>query len=77
MIQEWKKIGVEAENRPLETATWFSDGRDTGNFELMVDPHADFMDEPDLTLIDFVSTSSTTCTSGRGGRSTRPSARSS
>jgi peptide/nickel transport system substrate-binding protein len=59
VIQEWKKIGVEAENRPLETATWFSDGRDTGNFELMVDPHADFMDEPDLTLVDFVSTSST------------------
>jgi peptide/nickel transport system substrate-binding protein len=58
-IQEWKKIGVEVENRPLETAAWFADGRDTGNFELMVDPHVDFMDEPDLTLVDFVSTSST------------------
>jgi peptide/nickel transport system substrate-binding protein len=54
-IQEWKKVGVEVENRPLETAAWFADGRDTGNFELMVDPHVDFMDEPDLTLADFIS----------------------
>ncbi|MGH7350133.1 MAG: ABC transporter substrate-binding protein [Candidatus Rokuibacteriota bacterium] len=53
-IQEWKKIGVEVSNRPLETATWFADGRDTGDFELMVDPHVDFMDEPDLTLVDFI-----------------------
>jgi peptide/nickel transport system substrate-binding protein len=53
-IQEWKKVGVEVENRPLETATWFADGRDTGNFEAMVDPHVDFMDEPDLTLVDFI-----------------------
>jgi peptide/nickel transport system substrate-binding protein len=58
-IQEWRKIGVEVENRPLETAAWFADGRDTGNFEAMVDPHVDFMDEPDLTLVDFISTSST------------------
>jgi peptide/nickel transport system substrate-binding protein len=53
-IQEWKKIGVEVENRPLETAAWFADGRDTGNFEAMVDPHVDFMDEPDLTLQDYI-----------------------
>jgi peptide/nickel transport system substrate-binding protein len=53
-IQEWKKIGVEVTNRPLETATWFADGRDTGDFELMVDPHVDFMDEPDLSLVDFI-----------------------
>ena len=35
-IQEWRKIGIEAENRPLETATWYADGRDQGNFELIV-----------------------------------------
>ncbi|MBI2217314.1 MAG: ABC transporter substrate-binding protein [Candidatus Rokubacteria bacterium] len=58
-IHEWKKVGVEVENRPLETAAWFADGRDTGNFEAMVDPHVDFMDEPDLTLVDFISSSST------------------
>ena len=37
-IQEWRKIGIEAEHRPLETATWYADGRDQGNFELMVFP---------------------------------------
>ncbi len=46
-IQEWRKIGVEVENRPLETATWFNDLRDTGNFELGVQPTVEFMDDPD------------------------------
>jgi peptide/nickel transport system substrate-binding protein len=57
VIQEWKRIGVEATNRPLETAAWFDTGRVTRNFETIVDPHVDFMDEPDLTLVDFVSSS--------------------
>ena len=38
VIQEWRKIGVEAEHRPLETAAWYADGRDQGNFEVMVFP---------------------------------------
>ena len=50
VIQEWRKIGVEAEHRPLETATWFADGRDTGNFELMINPAFNFMDDPDQFL---------------------------
>jgi peptide/nickel transport system substrate-binding protein len=54
-IQEWKKIGVEVENRPLETAAWFDAGRQTKNYEAIVDPHVDFMDEPDLTLADYLS----------------------
>ncbi len=49
-IQEWRKIGIEAEHRPLETATWFADGRDTGNFELMVQPAGAFIDDPDQLL---------------------------
>ena len=49
-IQEWRKIGIEAENRPLETASWYTDGRDTGNFELIIAPTADFIDDPDLFL---------------------------
>ncbi len=60
MIQEWKKIGVDATNRPLETAAWFSTGRDTKNFEAIVDPHVDFMDEPDLTLVDYITSSPAT-----------------
>jgi peptide/nickel transport system substrate-binding protein len=54
-IQEWRKIGVEVENRPLETAAWFDAGRQTKNYDTIVDPHVDFMDEPDLTLADFLS----------------------
>ena len=50
VIQEWRKIGVEVENRPLETASWFADGRDTGNFELFLQPTVEFMDDPDQFL---------------------------
>ena len=50
VIQEWRKIGVEAEHRPLETAAWFADGQDTGNFELMVSPPVRFIDDPDQWL---------------------------
>jgi peptide/nickel transport system substrate-binding protein len=54
VIQEWRKIGVEAENRPLETAAWFSDGQDTGNFELIVAPSVEYMDDPDMFLGRYV-----------------------
>ena len=50
VIQEWRKIGIQVENRPLETATWFADGRDTGNFELFLQPTVEFMDDPDQFL---------------------------
>jgi peptide/nickel transport system substrate-binding protein len=50
VIQGWRKIGVEVENRPLETAAWFADGRDTGNFELFLQPTVEFMDDPDQFL---------------------------
>jgi len=50
LIGEWRKIGIEAEHRPLETAAWFSDGQDTGNFELLVAPTVEFMDDPDQFL---------------------------
>ena len=50
VIQEWRKIGIEAEHRPLESAAWFADGRDTGSFELIVAPSFNFMDDPDQFL---------------------------
>ena len=81
VIQEWRKIGIEAENRPLETAAWFADGQDTGNFELIIAPTVEFMDDPDQFLGRYVTGStqnwgrfsdpgSTTCSRGRRGRST-------
>jgi len=53
-IQEWRKIGVEVENRPLETAAWFNDGQNTGNFELIVAPTVEYMDDPDQFLGRYV-----------------------
>src|SRR3989454_591222 len=50
VIQEWRKIGVEAEHRPLETAAWFSDRRDTGHFELIIAPTVESSDDPDVFL---------------------------
>jgi peptide/nickel transport system substrate-binding protein len=50
VIQEWRKIGIEAEHRPLETAAWYADGRDQGNFELMVFPFGAWVDDPDQLL---------------------------
>jgi len=49
-IQEWRKIGIEAEHRPLETAAWFADGRDNGNFELIIGPTVEASDDPDVFL---------------------------
>src|SRR5215468_6633204 len=67
VIQEWKKIGVEAENRPLETAAWFSDGRDTGHFEAIINPGVEYMDDPDIMLRRYV-----TGDSGNWGRFSDP-----
>jgi peptide/nickel transport system substrate-binding protein len=53
-IQEWKKIGIEAENRPVETATWFADGRDQGNFELIILPAGGTLDDPDQLLNHYI-----------------------
>jgi peptide/nickel transport system substrate-binding protein len=50
LIQEWRKIGVEVTNRPLETAAWFSDCRDNGTFELCIQPRVEYMDDPDNFL---------------------------
>jgi peptide/nickel transport system substrate-binding protein len=57
VIQEWRKIGIEAEHRPLETATWYADGRDQGNFELMVYPAGAFIDDPDQLLYQYTTAS--------------------
>jgi peptide/nickel transport system substrate-binding protein len=54
VIQEWRKIGIEAEHRPLETATWYADGRDQGNFELMIYPAGAYIDDPDQLLYQYV-----------------------
>jgi peptide/nickel transport system substrate-binding protein len=54
VIQEWRKIGVDAEHRPLETAAWYADGRDQGSFEAMVYPTGHFVDDPDALLAPYI-----------------------
>jgi peptide/nickel transport system substrate-binding protein len=54
VVQEWRKIGIEAEHRPLETAAWYADGRDQGNFELIVFPAGAFVDDPDQLLAPYI-----------------------
>ena len=67
-IQEWRKIGIEAEHRPLETATWFADGRDQGNFELMVCPAGAYIDDPDQLLYRYTTGSPRTGAASRTPR---------
>src|SRR5262249_36566503 len=50
VVQEGRKVGIGAERRALESAAWFADGRDTGNFEVIVNPSFNFMDDPDQFL---------------------------
>jgi peptide/nickel transport system substrate-binding protein len=50
VIQEWRKIGIEVEHRPLETAAFIADGRDNGNFEVIVSATVEYIDDPDVFL---------------------------
>src|SRR5437879_12322852 len=36
VIQERRKIAIDVDHRPRETAAWFSDGRHTGSRELII-----------------------------------------
>jgi peptide/nickel transport system substrate-binding protein len=67
VIQEWRKIGIEAEHRPLETATWYAEGRDQGNFELMIFPAGAYIDDPDQLLYYY-----TTGSTNNWGRFSNP-----
>ena len=78
VIQEWRKIGIEAEHRPLETAAWFNDGQNTGNFELIVAPRSSSWTTPTSssaatppaarrTGAGSPTRGSTTCSRGRRG----------
>jgi peptide/nickel transport system substrate-binding protein len=58
VIQEWRKVGIEAEHRPLETAAWYADARDQANFEVVVSPIGHFVDDPDALLAPFITGSS-------------------
>ncbi|HXH12367.1 MAG TPA: ABC transporter substrate-binding protein [Alphaproteobacteria bacterium] len=59
LISSWKKIGVEAEHKIEESATW-SKTRLTRDFELLLDPYGSTMvGDPDELMVKFVGGSST------------------
>jgi peptide/nickel transport system substrate-binding protein len=54
LIDQWRKIGLNVTQQVLETTAYFNDIR-SGNFDVVVDFQADYMDEPDLHLGKFLS----------------------
>lgn len=56
LINEWKKIGVNATHTVKETAAYQADLRNK-NFDVGLSFNCDFFDEPDLQLAKFVSVS--------------------
>jgi peptide/nickel transport system substrate-binding protein len=69
LISSWKKIGVEAEHKLEESATW-SKSRLTRDFELLLDPYGSTMiGDPDELMVRFV-----TGQTGNWGRFSEPAA---
>src|SRR5215468_7362179 len=54
LIDQWRKVGLNVTQQVLETTAYFNDIR-AGNFDVIVDFQADYMDEPDLHLGKFLS----------------------
>ncbi|HEU4637252.1 MAG TPA: ABC transporter substrate-binding protein, partial [Candidatus Binatia bacterium] len=55
LVDQWRKIGLNVTHSPQEGGPYFNDLRQ-GNFDAGVDFACDFMDEPDLYLLKYVST---------------------
>jgi len=54
VIDQWRQIGLNVTHVQQESGTYFGDFRQ-GNYETGIDFACDFMDEPDLQLIKFLS----------------------
>ena len=54
LVDQWRKIGLNVTHQPLEGWPYFNDLRQ-GNFEAGVDFDCEFMDEPDLYLLKYLS----------------------
>ena len=54
VIDQWRQIGLNVTHVQQESGTYFGDFRQ-GNFEAGIDFACDFMDEPDLQLIKYLS----------------------
>src|SRR5918996_2356976 len=55
VIDQWRQIGLNVNHVQQEEGAYFNDFRQ-GNYDVGIDFNCDFMDEPDLQLIKFLST---------------------
>jgi peptide/nickel transport system substrate-binding protein len=56
IVSEWKKIGVETEHLQLENKAYF-DAQATGDFDATLEFISDFVDDPSLQFVKFISAS--------------------
>lgn len=64
LINEWRQIGVNVEHEQLETRL-YTTALQNGNYEVTLDFHCDFMDEPNLQLIKYISADKSSINYGR------------
>jgi peptide/nickel transport system substrate-binding protein len=53
-VDQWRRIGVNVEHRPVETAPW-TQALTSGNFDVIVEFGSDVVDEPSLRLSKHIS----------------------
>lgn len=54
VVDQWRKVGLKVTHTPQEGGTYFNDFRQ-GNFEAGIDFTCEYMDEPDLYLLKYLS----------------------
>jgi peptide/nickel transport system substrate-binding protein len=64
LIDQWKRIGVKVEHEQLETSPYLA-ALSSGNFEAGLDFNCDYMDEPNLQLIKYLSADKSSINYGR------------
>jgi peptide/nickel transport system substrate-binding protein len=64
LINEWRQIGIAVEHEQLETRLYTNALR-SGNYEAGLDFNCDFMDEPNLQLIKYISADKSSINYGR------------
>jgi len=64
LINEWRQIGLTVEHEQLETRLYTNALR-SGNFDAGLDFNCDFMDEPNLQLIKYISADKSSINYGR------------
>ncbi len=64
LIDQWRQIGVAVEHEQLETKLYLA-ALSGGNYEAALDFNCDFMDEPNLQLIKYISAKRSSINYGR------------